>query len=248
MELKGFRAITVVGVLLMLIPASAQASVILQDTFALTDTRTAGSILSLKPVETSTVGAVTWNNSGSGWKFAAGGFVQNASGAQLAAVSLGSAVPLTNPITVSTDLNFNGAASGNAIVALSTSSGGYPYNLPLYLQVNVTGAWNLYQYQGTTRTALATGTGLSTATGFHALQVEYTPSTTSASAWYDGVALATDKTLQGGFNPSITYACFGDNLVANLQADNFVVDVTPEPTTLALMVSSAGLVVLRRRR
>ena len=227
----------VLGISLLLVPAAAQAVVIISDSFTATGTggRTVGSPLQLTTTE---VGGVKWGASNT-FKFTAGDIVQNASGNQQQVVPY----VVTADTTVSADFNYNGYSSTGTnygMIGFNNVTPTQPYTWSLWLFVRGTGAWELRQGG----TALASGTGLAPTTGWHTLKVEYDPTTLKASAWFDTTQLAANKTLTAP--PTMSCIGFGDGNIANMRVDNFAVDVVPEPMTLALLAMSA-LGLLRRR-
>jgi hypothetical protein len=220
------------GVLLSM-PAT-YGTVLISDSFSLNSSnRQAGSSL---PGTTTEVGGVTWSGDGS-WKFTAGGMVQSASGSTDASVplSLGS-----DPVTVSVDMDFAGnTTTSYGMLGLNYQTPTQPYLWTLWLFVRGNGQWALRQ----SGTDLASGSGLDTGAGLHELKIGYDAVTGLASAWYDGAALAADKALTAP--PAVVRAGFGTS-IGGLSADNFVIDVVPEPVTLALV--ALGAVALLRRR
>ncbi len=227
------RRLVLVMFVSLIVASAAQANVIISDSFTLNGTtRTAGASLS-GPTE---VGGVNWS-SNTAWKFDSTGAV-TASVTQVESV----ASPVTSGTTLSLDLNFNGYSGGSyAMIGLNNTTPTQPYNWQLWLFVKGTGDWALRQVS----TTKASGSGLSVSGGYHNVKIEYDPTTSQASVWFDTTQLAGGLDVSG--MAAISCLGFGSANIANMQADNFVVATVPEPVTLVLLMAGSTVALLRRR-
>lgn len=158
----------------------------------------------------------------------------------------------TDTLELLADFNF-GTLTGTgpkAVLGFTTvNTGKDSYNWPLMFRVQADGGWAL-QKSGTNLVANTAGNKVTAGSAWHTLKVQYVPGTTAGTAtinvWWDTTQLVSNYSATG--LSTLTYAGLGDDSAANLLADNFVLQSTPEPATLALLCSGMGLVAFRRRK
>lgn len=230
--------------------AGAPAAVVISDAFA---GHADGA--SLKGTLTD-VGDATWNSgssSGSGFTFKTGDFAQGA-GTKVNWVPYS---PATGDI-VAVSLTVNLPASGKVVYGFDSANANpiYPnqgtaYNNLLYMEVAQTGAWTL-KYRNASGSQGQSGVGsgnvgaLTTGT-FYAMALQWDPANLKANAWINETHVVTDKIISNINTSPVAFAGFGNNGTNGLQIDDFALSVVPEPGTLILLFSGAGLAMLRRR-
>lgn len=233
--------------------AGAPATVIISDAFA-----GHANGASLKGTVTDAAGATTtatWNggsSGGAGFTFATGDYVQSATSNRVNHVPYS---PATGDIyTVSADMNFVAGARG--ILGFDYANGSFPqaggnaYGLLLFVELYDNGNWWL-KYKNTSNANVTSGisgtiTGLTAGT-FYPVTLQWDPTTKTANVWINNSQVLTDKVVSAINTNPVAFAGFGCDASYNLKVDNFAVSTVPDPATLALLFSGAGLAWLRRR-
>jgi len=206
---------------------------------------------------TTPVGAATWitgttTTPTAGAAFTAANEVNNGGTySTLASVSLAGAGSLTGKtVTVQADVNFSGNNWGTIEFAnvVGPTHDVFASSLLLYVEQK-TGNWSIYNNNFGATIASGKVTMLA---GLNNLQLIYNAQLNKASAWINGVNVAPFFSL--AYTPVLNYAGFGTYGTTGItdltltRVDNFVVDVVPEPSSIAMLGLGAMVLLYRRRR